>query len=532
MDMAMMSTTTWVRTAVAFVVIVASAIIVSHLFEHTTKKEVKTVNTKKKKRLVPPGPRGLPVIGHLHLIGQNPHKDLQKLSQTHGPIMRLRFGTVDTVVASSSHAARLFLKTNDLNFTNRASQQLGDILSYDSKDVVFGDYSPIWCEMRKLYAVELLSSQKVNSFEPLRRQELCLLIESLKKQCPVAVVGEGVVDLSATLASMNLNLTCRMLFGKKYEEWDVVGDDGKGFKAAIDEVIHLAGATNLGDYFPVLSGLDVQGLCRRAKVVKNVYDQFFERVLVDRENHKRDERDDAAASRDFVDILLGILINKETNSFEFTREHVKSMMLDLLIGAMDTSSTVVVWAMSELIKNPTKMKRLKEELERQVGLHRMVDEKDLEHLKYLEMVIKETLRLHPTAPLLIPRAAIEDCTVGDFHVPKNTKVIINVWAIGRDPNVWSDAEEFMPERFEGSNVDYRGRHFELLPFGSGRRGCPGLQLGVTMVRLMLAQLVHCFDWDLPKAALPAHDLDMTEKYGLVMNRAHNLMLVPTYKLLV
>ncbi|VFQ70164.1 unnamed protein product [Cuscuta campestris] len=507
MDMIVLGTTTWVWSAVtlAWVVVAVTAIIIAHHY------------TTRKKGLVPPGPRGLPIIGHLHLLGKNPHQDLQKLSQTHGPIMRLRLGSVDTVVASSPQAAELFLKTHDLNFATRPPMRIADFLTYDKKGAVLGRYGPVWREMRKLYVIELLTNHKMGSFESLRREELCLLVESLKQA--------AAADLSAKVACMNMNISCRMLFGKKYEDKDI-GDE-KGFKVVIDQAIHLISATDLGDYFPLLSKLDVQGLSRRARVVMNLFDQFFERILVEHENKPSPT---STTTEDFVDIILAMVRNKRT-SFPFTRDHIKSMMLDVLVASMDTASTVVVWAMSELIKNPTKMKRLKEELERQVGLHRMVEEKDLEHLKYLELVIKETLRLHPTAPLLIPRAAIEDCTVSDFHVPKNAMLMINVWAIGRDPNVWSDPEKFVPERFEGSNVDYRGRHFELLPFGSGRRSCPGLELGITMVRLMVAQLAHCFDWRLPNATVP-QDLDMTDKYGLVMNRVHNLVVVPTYRLLV
>lgn len=516
-DMVMSTiTTTWVWTAAALVVVVAAAAILSSL-QHTNKNGKKN----KKKRLLPPGPRGLPIIGHFHLIGKNPHRDLQKLSKIHGPIMHLRLGSVDTIVASSPRAAELFLKTNDLKFVGRPSQELGNYLSYGGKDVVLGQYGPVWREMRKLYIIELLSNHRIKSFQPLRREELCLLIESLKES---AARGEA-VNLSAKVASMNTDTSCRMLFGKKYEDEDI--GDKKGFKAVIDETIHLASTTDFGDYFPFLAKLDVQRLTPRAKMMKSLFDQFFEGILVEHENQTHGGGGPPKEEEDFVDIVLRIVKNKET-SFDFTRDHIKSIMLDVLIASMDTSSTVVQWVMSELLKNPTQMTKLKKELEREVGFGRMVEEKDIERLKHLELVIKETLRLHPTAPLLIPRAAVEDCTVEGFHIPKDATLLVNVWAIGRDPDVWSDPEKFIPERFEGSGVDYRGQHFELIPFGSGRRSCPGLQFGITMVRLMLAQLVHCFDWHLPNP----EDLDMAEKYALVTNRAHSLVLVPTYKLLL
>jgi cytochrome P450 len=201
----------------------------------------------------------------------------------------------------------------------------------------------------------------------------------------------------------------------------------------------------------------------------------------------------------------------------------------MLAGSMDTSATVIEWALSELMKHPRVMKKVQKELEDVVGLERMVEESDLDSLEYLDMVLKETFRLHPIAPLLLPHLAMEDCTVNGLHIPQNSRVIINVWAIGRDPSVWSDAEKFFPERFVGSNIDVRGRDFQLIPFGSGRRGCPGMQLGLTVVRLVVAQLVHCFDWELPDNMLPT-ELDMTEEFGLTTPRAKHLLAFPTYRL--
>lgn len=201
----------------------------------------------------------------------------------------------------------------------------------------------------------------------------------------------------------------------------------------------------------------------------------------------------------------------------------------MLAGAMDTSATAIEWTLSELIKHPRVMKKVQKELENVVGRERVVDESDLEKLEYLGMVVKETMRLHPVAPLLIPHAAIEDCTVNGFHIPQKSRVMINVWAIGRDPSAWTDPEMFIPERFDGSNIDFHGRDFQFLPFGSGRRGCPGMQLGLTMVQLVVAQLVHCFDWELPNNMLPT-ELDMTEEFGLTVPRAKHLLAVPTPRL--
>lgn len=170
------------------------------------------------------------------------------------------------------------------------------------------------------------------------------------------------------------------------------------------------------------------------------------------------------------------------------------LLRDMLVASMDTSASAIEWAISELIGQPRVLMKVQKELETVVGMERMVEETDLEMLEYLDMVVKETLRLHPVVPLF-HHAAMEECTINGFHIPKKSRVIVNAWAIGRDPNAWNDPEKFIPERFLGSSIDLKGRDFQLIPFGSGRRHCPGLQLGLIVVKLVVAQLVHCFDWE-------------------------------------
>lgn len=203
----------------------------------------------------------------------------------------------------------------------------------------------------------------------------------------------------------------------------------------------------------------------------------------------------------------------------------------MLIAGTDTSATAVEWTMSELMRHPRVMKKLQKELESVVGLDQTVNESHLDKLEYLYIVLKETLRLHPVAPLLIPHESMEDCEVDGYHIPKKSQIFVNAWAIMRDPDVWSDPDAFYPERFNDIDIDMRGQDFRLIPFGSGRRGCPGMLLALQVVRLVVAQLVHCFDWELPNGMLPG-DLDMSEHFGIVTNRAHHLMAIPSYRLSV
>nr|GMC66375.1 cytochrome P450 CYP736A12-like [Ipomoea batatas] len=470
-----------------------------------------------KGKKLPPGPRGLPILGHLHLLGKNPHQDLSKLAKQYGPIMYLRFGFVDNIIASSPQAAQLFLKTHDLVFASRPPSEAAKYISYGQKNLSYSQYGPYWRNMRKLCTLELLSNLKINSFQATRREELCCLIESLKR----AASDRVAVDLSFNVSELIADMSCRMVFGKKYEMKDL---DERGFKGVIKEDLQLVGKVNFGDYFPFLGKLDLQGLTKRMKVISKIYDQFFERILDD---HYQSGSSDHQ-TKDFVDIMLSIMMSGETE-FQFNREHIKTTLLDMLAASVDTSATLIEWIMSELLRHPLIMKKVQEELESKVDLDRMVEESDLEGLKYLEMVMKESLRLHPVAPLLIPHEAREDCMVDGFYIPRKSRILVNVWAIGHDSNVWADPEKFIPERFEGSNIDYRGRDFELIPFGSGRRSCPGLHLGITLARLVVAQLVHCFDWEFPNS-MPFEELDMIEEFGLVVTRANHLMVIPNYRL--
>ncbi|XP_042037555.1 cytochrome P450 71AU50-like [Salvia splendens] len=468
----------------------------------------------KLKKKLPPGPKGLPILGHLHMIGKNPHQDLHRIAKAHGPIMYMRFGSIPNVVVSSPEAAELFLKTHDLVFASRPPTEAAKYMTWDQSDVLFGAYGPYWRNMRKLCTLELLSTHKTNSFKPMRREEISLFVESLRE-------ASGPVDLSAMVSSVSVNMSCRLVFGKKYEEKDI---DERGFKALIKEGMRLVSAPNVADLFPFLGVFDLQGLRRKMKAYAKVFDGFFEKVI---EDHLR-EGDRPGQAKDIVDTMMSIMQSGDSE-FKFDRRHVKAIMLDMLLGAMDSPSSTVEWILTELLRNPAVMKKLQREMEQVVGLDRMVEEADLDRLEYLDMVVKETFRLHPVAPLLIPHYAREDSKVNGYDIPKESRIIINTYAIGRDPSVWSDPEMFVPERFRGSEIDVWGHHFQLLPFGAGRRGCPGIQLGLIHVRLIVAQLVHCFDWKLPNDMSPM-DLDMNEEFGVSLTRANHLMAVPIFRL--
>ncbi|MCL7021982.1 hypothetical protein MKW94_013714 [Papaver nudicaule] len=296
--------------------------------------------------------------------------------------------------------------------------------------------------------------------------------------------------------------------------------------------MRILGSFDVADFIPYVRSFDLQGLDHRTKEVSKRIDKFITRSI---DQHVEENVKQQKHHKDIIDILLSLMSedNDPTAQHEdekLSNSDVKAIVLDLLIGGIDTSVSTIGWAFTELLRNPPVMKRLQKELETVVGLDRPVQEADLVKLEYLDMVIKETMRLHPPAPLLVPHEAMEDVKLNAYDIPKGSWLMVNVWGMARNQNVWSpNAEEFYPERFVGVDTDLKGNDFKLLPFGSGRRKCPGMQMGITAVRMIVAQFVHCFDWKLP-VGMSIGDLDMTENPGLTVPRVEHLIAVPKYRL--
>lgn len=377
--------------------------------------------------------------------------------------------------------------------------------------------------MRKVCVLELLSPKRLELLRFVREEEISALVHSVTKCC---LSGEP-ANVSKLVSAMTADIICRMAFGKKYSEDEL---DSRGFKDMIKEVFFLSGAINIGDFIPWLEWMDLQGLRRRQKSCHKTFDAFFEMVIQEHVDQKKNKLDDSATNKDFVDVMLGLMENNDME-VKITRNNIKAVIFDMLGAGTDTSSATLEWAMSEMLLNPSMMRKVQEELENVVGLERRVEESDLPRLEYLKAVVKETLRLHPPGPLLIPHESFQDCTVGGFYIPRKSRLIVNVWALTRDPKSWENADVFKPERFIGSPIDSKGQHFEMIPFGSGRRGCPGQTLALTVVEYALASLLHCFDWKLPDG-MKAEDLDMTEEFGLSTPRSVHLVAVPTLRLKV
>ncbi|KAJ8615514.1 hypothetical protein MRB53_034886 [Persea americana] len=480
------------------------------------------LNEKKaKKANLPPSPPKLPIIGNLHQLGTLPHRSLGSLASIHGPLMLLHLGQIPTLVVSSAKMAEEIMKTHDLIFASRPAITPARRIFYDCTDVVFAPYGEYWRQLRKVCVLELLSIKRVDSYRWIREEEVGLMIERISQSCSM---GTG-VNLSELLLSVSSGTTTRVAFGKKYEGEE---EERKNkFADLAAELTTLMGSFFVGDYFPWLAWVDfLTGMGGKLKRSFQELDAFVDQVIDDHLVNREVNGSDGVEQKDFVDVLLHLQKDSPLG-VQLTKSNLKAVILDIFSGGTDTTAVTLEWAMAELIKHPVAMEKAQAEVRRVVGEKAKVEEEDLRQLHYLKLIIKETLRFHPVAPLLVPRESTRDVVIRGYHIPAKTRVFVNAWAIGRDPVSWENAEEFCPERFAHNSVDFKGQDFELIPFGAGRRICPGIAFGISSVELALANLLYWFNWEFPKG-LTKDNLDMSEAPGLTAHMKCPLQLVPKH----
>ncbi|XP_060671130.1 cytochrome P450 71D9 [Ziziphus jujuba] len=499
-----------------------SAFLTFFIFLFMVSNIVWRTKSKKSNPKLPPGPWKLPIIGNMHhLHGILPHHALRNLAMKYGPLMHLKLGEVSYIIVSSPEIAKEFLKTHDTNFANRPFLLAPKILTYDCTGISFSPYGDYWRHLRKICSMELLSAKQVKSFRSIREEEVSNLIETIHS-------SEGsAINLSEKIYSLSCGITGRTAFGQKSR-------DQEAYQAVSNKIAVLAGGFYVADMYPSIKMLEqIGGLRHKLEKVHAEADRILENILNDHKEKKimkrtKSHEQQANDNQEYlVDVFLKFQHHDQLDH-PLTDSNIKAALLDIFTAGSDTSSTTVEWAMSEMVKNPRVMKEAQSEVRRVFRGKANVDETEIHELKYLRSVIKETMRLHPPAPLLLPKECSQSCVIDGYDIPKKSKVIVNAWAIGRDPMHWTEADKFYPERFlEGGSVqiDYKGSDFEFIPFGAGRRICPGITFGMAVVELTLAQLLFHFDWKLPNHMRP-EDLDMTEVFGLTVKRNANLCLIP------
>ncbi|XP_058788463.1 flavonoid 3'-monooxygenase-like [Vicia villosa] len=476
---------------------------------------------------LPPGPKPWPIIGNMPHLGTAPHQSLAALAQTYGPLMHLKLGFVDAVVVASATVAEQFLKVHDANFSSRPPNAAAKNMVYNYQDLVFAPYGPRWRLLRKISSVHLFSNKVMSEFQHIREEEAARLTSKLASNNS----DTKAVKLGQLLSICTTNALARAMLGRKVFKDDNRDNDPKAddFKNMILESMVLGGVFNISDFIPSLEWLDLQGVQAKMKILHKKFDAFLTNIIEEHEtsNSKSEKH------KDLLTTLLALRDEGDDDGNKLTNIEIKALLLNMFVAGTDTSSSTTEWAIAELIKNPKILAQVQQELDNVVGRDRSVKEEDLPNLPYLHAVIKETFRLHPSTPLSLPRIASESCEIFGYHIPKGATVLVNVWAIARDPKQWTDPLVFNPERFlpggDKCDVDIKGNDFEVIPFGAGRRICVGMSLGLRMVQLLTATLAHSFNWELENGIKP-EKMNMDEAFGLTLQRAVPLSVYPKPRL--
>nr|BAM68812.1 cytochrome P450 monooxygenase CYP71AV10 [Artemisia campestris] len=456
-----------------------------------------------------PEPWRLPIIGHMHhLIGTIPHRGLMDLARKYGSLMHLQLGEVSTIVVSSPKWAKEIFTTYDITFPNRPETLSGEIVAYHNTDIVFAPYGEYWRQVRKLCTLDLLSVKKVKSYQSLREEECWNLVQEIKAS------GSGrPVNLSENIFMLIATILCRSAFGKGIK-------DQKEFTENMKEMLRQTGGFDVADIFPSKKFLHyLSGKRARLTSIHKKLDNLINNIVAE-----HTVKTASKTKETLLDVLLRV---KDSTEFQLTADNVKAIILDVFTGGTNSSAATIEWAISELIKCPRAMEKVQAELRKALNGKEKIHEEDIQELSYLNLVIKETLRLHPPLPLILRRECHQPVNLAGYNIPNKTRLMFNVFAINRDPEFWKDAETFLPERFENSSTTVMGAEYEYLPFGAGRRMCPGAALGLANVQLPLASILYHFNWKLPNGA--SYDqINMTERYGLNVVRKAELLLVPSF----
>ncbi|KAJ3678621.1 hypothetical protein LUZ60_002424 [Juncus effusus] len=461
---------------------------------------------------LPPGPLPLPIIGNLHLLTPPIHRSTHRIMSRYGPLISLKLGSTPCVVVGSADIARELLFTHDAAFSQRHTTVVTRKLAYQSSGYAFAPYGPYWRYMKRVTMSELLGPRTLGQLHPIRQSELLSFLRNIYSK---SRLGEE-VDVGVEAVWLTNNIITRMVASTTAKE------ETQMARKVVKQVAELIGTFNLEDFIGLCKGMNIQRLNSRIQDVHENFDKILERMMQQKEKLRNEKKGEEKKMKDLLDILLDVA--SDTNAeMKISREHIKGFLVDIITGGSDSASASIEWTLSELINHPNVLKKLTEEIDRVVGKDRLVKESDLPNLPYLDAVIKEIMRLHP-AVALPNRVTKKDIIVSGYRIPANTSLFVNIWSIGRDPKYWVEPDEFRPERFlEEPNigVDMKGFHYQLLPFGTGMRVCPGLQLALQVVPTALAALVQCFEWKVNNGPL-----DMKEKPGLVVYRANSLVVTP------
>ncbi|KAL8124081.1 hypothetical protein AgCh_011912 [Apium graveolens] len=448
---------------------------------------------------LPPGPPAWPLVGNIFDLGTMPHQDLYRLRPKYGPVLWLKLGSVNTMVIQSAKAASHLFKNHDLAFSNRTVPHAMTAWSFNQGSLGFAPYGAYWRILRKICTTEFLVNRQLNNSTELRENCVDKLVDWIEEEAIASRDGGG------------------------------SGEEGHDFFKAVNMVMQRAGKPNVADFFPLLKWIDPQSIRRNMMKDLGTAIDIVASFVTDRVEENLAGRE--KVKKDFLDMLLEYEGDGKECPKSISEKNITFIIVEMFVAGSETTSVTVEWALAELLRSPQSMRMAKDELEKVIGATRKIKESDIDKLPYLQAVVKETLRLHPAVPLLVPRCSMEDTEYMNYLIPIYTQVFVNAWAIGRDSETWENPMCFNPLRFLGSSINYKGQDYEFLPFGSGRRICVGMDLAHRVVHLSLATLLWSFDWELDISPT-LETLDMTERMGITLRKLVPLRAIPKMRKIV
>ncbi|XP_076928817.1 geraniol 8-hydroxylase-like [Bidens hawaiensis] len=470
---------------------------------------------------LPPGPKGLPIVGYFPFLGPNLHHKFAKLANHYGPIFKIYLGSKLHVVVNSVELAKVVTGEQDENFANRDPHIAGLATSYNASDVAWAPNNANRRHLRKILVHEVLSNANLEASNSYRQHEVRKTVKYVYDNINTAV------DINEISFSTVLNVLTKIVWGKGLAKGSKYINLSNDIRKVVSGVVEIAEGLNISDFFPSLARFDLQGVKKKMEGQMKQFDRIFEKTIEERIS-RAEVRGKVEGKKDLLEILLELKDQKTGPSITMTQ--LKALVVDIFLGGTDATSAMVEWAMAEILRNKNVIKKVQDELAEIVGFDNIVEESHLPKLKYLDAVFKETFRLHPPLPFLLPRAPNQTCVVDGFSVPKGSTIFLNVWAIQRDPKYWDNPSEFIPERFLNNERlekwDYSGTNPKFFPFGSGRRRCPGIPLGEKMMMHILASLMHSFEWSLPTG----EEIDLSDKFGIAMKKKKPLVVIPSQRL--
>ncbi|XP_040993794.1 trans-cinnamate 4-monooxygenase [Juglans microcarpa x Juglans regia] len=454
---------------------------------------------------LPPGPIPVPVFGNWLQVGDDlNHRNLTDMAKKFGDIFLLRMGQRNLVVVSSPDLAKEVLHTQGVEFGSRTRNVVFDIFTGKGQDMVFTVYGEHWRKMRRIMTVPFFTNKVVQQHRFGWEDEAASVVEELKKTPEASTTG---IVIRRRLQLMMYNNMYRIMFHRRFESVD--DPLFVKLRALNGERSRLAQSFeyNYGDFIPILRPF-LRGYLKICKEVKERRLQLFKDYFIEERKKLSSTK---ATDNEGLKCAMDHILDAEKKG-EINEDNVLYIVENINVAAIETTLWSIEWGLAELVNHPRVQKKLQQELDKVLGPGVQVTEPDIQNLPYLQAVVKEVLRLRMAIPLLVPHMNLNEAKLGGYDIPAESKILVNAWWLANNPAHWKKPEEFRPERFleEESQVEANGNDFRFLPFGVGRRSCPGIILALPILGITLGRMVQNFELLPPPGQ---SKLDTTEKGG-------------------